>query len=229
MNKNYQSDLDDTEPQDESQLWRYVTAVMLAVMFALSLLLASRAMAEDWQAPDLPCIPTVSDYDTYYRVEGKTFAIVWWCDLAEGLYTRWWTAQIGSASPGPADVLRLAGRDPWTFAQQAYSRESTPTELELVKQIEISQAPRCYVTGSGKNTAVLTSTSQHAISQPKRDGAGTTIYIPVGQRVACLSRLPKEPDKRYCEVSGSIDSKLRLIEGDAWAPCRIEKAPLDGW
>lgn len=201
-------------------------ATILLGMLAIA---GHRASAEEWQPPELPCIPTVSDYDTYYRVEGKTFAIVWWCDLADGLYTRWWTAQIGASSPGVAEVLRLAGRDPDTFAAQAYKRESTAAEMRLVKEIEMTHAPRCYVVGSGKTTALLTSTAQHTISVAKRDAAGTTISIAAGQQVACMSRLPKELAKRYCEVRGSMDTKQRLIEGDAWAACRIERAPIEGW
>lgn len=230
MNKHYQSDLDADEPEAlyGAPNWlEFVGALIVCVL--LTLLVVGSARADEWKQPELPCIPTVSDYDTYYRVDGKTFAIVWWCDIADGLYTRWWTAQIGGNSPGVADVLRLAGRDPDTFAAQAYRRESTPTELDLVKLIEIANAPRCYVVGTGKTTAVLTSTAQHAISQAKRDAAGTTIYIEAGKRVACLSRLPKEAAKRYCEVRGSIDAKGRLIEGDAWAPCRIERSPSEGW
>lgn len=201
------------------------------VAFGLGLLMAQSVKAEDWRAPDLPCVPTVSDYEHGYKIEGAAFAIVWWCDDDTGLLTRWYTGTApGAVTPASqaAALVSLAGRDPEAFLAAAFKRESTPSEMELVRAVEAQREPRCYVTGTGSTAAVVTGTAQHAVGPAKLDATGVAVRIPVGQRVQCMSRLAKEP-RRYCEVTSAPDSKQRLIEGEAFAACKIERAPKDGW
>lgn len=209
-------------------LWRWIVATVLLILCKMM----NPAHAQEYQPPDLPCIPTVSDFDTFYQSRGQTFAIVWWCDLADGIHTRYWTTSGPAKTEGEriiSDTLRLAGRDPYAFTLKAYKRDSTPTELELVLDIEATHAPRCYVVASGKTTAVLTSTAQHTIGPAKKDAVGVGIAIAAGTGITCVDRLSKEPDKRYCNAIGATDSKQRKIEGDAWVPCRLERAPTEGW
>lgn len=205
-------------------------AVMTLVMLAIEalLLFAWPAQAEEWTPPDLPCVPTVSDFEHGFRVQGNTFAIVWWCDDETGLLTRWYTGTAPAPVTQAAAAVALAGRDPDTFLQTAFKRDSTSAEMELVRAVEEVREPRCYVIGSGATAAVITETAQHTAGPAKLDAAGVAVRIPVGQRVQCMSRIAKE-DKRYCDVYRSPDSKQRLIEGEAFALCKIERAPAEGW
>lgn len=205
---------------------------LIGLTIALLCLLIDKATAEDWTPPDHPCIPTVSDYDHAYKVEGAAFAVLWWCDEEDGLYTRWFTGTVpGAVTPETqaAAIVQLAGKDPFDFLQRAYKRPSSPSEMELVNQLQAERGPRCYVQAAGKTTAVLTSTAQYTISTPLKDEQGVTVSIAANTPVACVSRLPKELTKRYCNCIAATDTKGRAIVGDAWVLCRMVKAPAEGW
>lgn len=203
-------------------------------MFILGLvgllaIVADRALAEDWSRPELKCLPTVTDYDRYGEVRNGLFAVLWWCDVDDGLYTHWYTGRVLPQRPDiVAETIKLAGRDPLKL-EQLMTRASTAAETALRLDIEAAHAPRCYVIGGAATAAVITETAQHTAGAAKLDSAGVGIRIKVGTGVMCQDRIAKELDKRYCNVGGATDSKARVIDGDAWAACKIERAPVEGW
>lgn len=192
----------------------------------------SRADAAEWTPPHLSCIPTLSDFDHAYRIKDAVVAGVWWCDQPDGLQTFW----VSGTAPGAITpktqaeaLLQIAGKDPEELLKRVVIRESTPSEMELVAQIEIAHAPHCYVIGTAATAAVLTQTAQGTLGPPKQDAAGVGKRVAVAAPVGCNYRLAKETLKRYCSAENLTDTKGRRIEGDAWVSCKIERAPAAGW
>jgi hypothetical protein len=203
------------------------------VLVMLGVLLERANAAESaWQPPEFRCIPTVSDYDHAYRIRDAVAALVFWCDLTDGLHTYW----VAGALPGgvtpktQAEALRqIAGKDPAELLRRFVVRESTPSEMELVAEIEIAHAPRCYVIGTSITAGVLTANAQGTISTAKLDAQGVGIRVAVGAPVACEERLAKETLKRYCKADNLTDTKGRRVGEGGYIACKIERAPADGW
>jgi hypothetical protein len=207
---------------------------LLFVAFCLVVigLLMRPAEAAEWSPPEYRCVPSISDYDHAFRIEGAVAALVWWCDLPDGLYHNWVAGTVpGGITPKTqADaLLQIAGKDPAEILNRVVVRESTPSEVELVDKIELSHAPRCYVTGTAATAAVLTANAQGTISDAKLDAQGVTVRVPVGAPVSCDHRLAKETAKRYCSAATLSDTKGRRVAAETWAPCKIERAPAGGW
>jgi len=210
--------------------------LVAAVLVAIGLLLkpgrAGSAESAPWQPPEFRCFPPISDYDHAYRIQDAVAAIVWWCDMPDGLYTFWVAGTVpGGITPKTqADaLLEIAGKDPAELIKRVVVREPTPSEMELATQIQLSHAPRCYVTGTAATAAVLTANAQGTISAAKLDTQGVTVRVPVGVPVACWDRLAKETAKRYCSAETLTDTKGRRVEPETWVPCKIERAPAAGW
>ncbi len=204
-----------------------------AILFVAILWLGGAARAADvplWTKPNVKCVPTVTDFDHWVEFRDGLFAVVWWCSLDDGLYTNWFTGRLDPQGGQDAGVkaLAIAGRDPIAL-ERFMVRASSDAELAIVRDVEYRHGPRCYVAGAAKTAAVVTGTAQHMAGTPKLDAAGVGIRLAVGTPVTCVERLSKEPEKRYCAVTGATDAKGRPIAEDAFALCRIEKAPTEGW
>lgn len=220
-------------PMQNSARRLVVMLILCAALELLGLLMYARTVsAAEWSPPQYSCIPTLTDFDHAYRIKDAVVAGVFWCDQPDGLQTFW----VSGTTPGAitpktqADaLLQIAGKDPEELLERVVVRASTPSEMELVAQIEIAHAPHCYLTGTSGTAAVLTQTAQGTLGPPKLDAAGVGIRVAVGTPVGCNYRLAKETLKRYCSAENLTDSKLRRIEGDAWSACKMERAPAAGW
>lgn len=209
-----------------------VGLALVAILAIGVFVLPAKARAAEWSPPQYNCIPTVSDFDHAYRIRDAIAAAVWWCDMPEGLYT--WS--VAGTVPGgitpktQADaLLAIAGKDPGELLKRVVVRDHTPSEAELVAQIELSHAPRCYVVGTAATAAVLTANAQGAIGAAKLDAQGVGVRVAVGAPVACYDRLAKETAKRYCSAATLTDTKGRRVEPETWIACKIERAPAAGW
>lgn len=136
MSKQYQSDLDDDEPEDEPGL----RLIALACCVLFWCLVAVAASADE--SGEGPCIPTVTDYESAYAFAGDDFAVIWWCPEERGLAAYWWTDTVRKSNP--AAVFRLAGRDPDEFRRQLDRRWSTVDQITLAMQTQHYYGPRCY-------------------------------------------------------------------------------------
>lgn len=240
MNPNYLSDLDADDPPEMPWLKADGGALMKIALTTLALLALELAaiwalrpaQAAEQYPVDLKCVPSVSDYDHAYMIEGAVAALVWWCDQPDGLYTGWVAGTVpGGITPKTqADaLLEIGGKDPGELLRKIIVREATPSEMELVARIEIAHSPRCYVTGTAATAAVLTASAQGTLGEPKLDSAGVGVRVAVGAPVGCQDRLAKETAKRYCGASTLTDSKGRLVAAETWVACKIERAPREGW
>ena len=200
-------------------------------LIVLGLLLrAGAAKGEEWTKPDLPCTPGLSDFARAHGAEGLVVAGVFWCDLPDGLHTRYATYTFGSVSQMVTALtsFQSGGEDIGPQILKFWIRAPTPAEMEVVAKVEIAHAPRCYVVGTAATAAILTSNAQGFISTAKLDASGVGIRVTVAAPLSC-DRLAKETSKRYCNAATLTDTKARRVEGDAWAPCKIERAPAGGW
>lgn len=142
MNRHYQSDLDDDEPEDPPIDWRdAIDRAMVAIAVLAALTWISVAVYAD-ETGDGPCVPTVSDYDSAYAFGDGDYVVIWWCEEQTSLASYWWTDTTQKSNP--AAVLRLAGRDPDEFRRQLEHRWSTVEQISLAMQTQQQYGPRCY-------------------------------------------------------------------------------------
>lgn len=201
--------------------WTYL--LLLALIIGL---VAWPSKARSDEPPKPSCYFDHIDYR--YDVDDPWDAIVWWCDTASGLEENYRTGEIGSLKEF---MFRIGaeGRDLWQADRQVFVRASNAAELVVVARIENLGEPRCVFSGTAKTTQVLSKALDGAIGPARTDAAGKPLRWPTApDRPSCWEWV-KEGSKRWCSVTGLLDTMGRPIGPDSYVACRVETAPAEGW
>jgi hypothetical protein len=165
--------------------------------------------------------------DYRYELADPYDAIVWWCDGPTGLEENYRTGELG----GIREFLfriSAAGKDLWQADRLIFVRASNDRELTLVSKIDASAEPRCVFSGTAKTTQVLSATMDRTIGPARTDGAGKVIrWSTAPDRPSCWSWIV-EGTKRWCSVTGLLDTAGREIGPDSYVACKLVTAPVEG-
>jgi hypothetical protein len=232
MNRHYISDV--YEPHERAALraeGRHI-GLVLAIATAMVVLLALLVWPRPTHAQEAFKLPVPSCYfehiDYRYELGDPYDAIIWWCDAESGLEENYRTGELGGIREFLFRV-NAAGKDLWQADRQIFVRALTPRESTLVQRLSTAGEPRCVFATTAKTTQVLSKSLDGTIGPVRTDATGKAIRWPTtSDRPSCYAWV-KEGTKRWCSVTGLLDTMGREIGPDSYVACKLVTAPAQGW
>lgn len=177
--------------------------------------------------PEPSCYLDAIDYR--YELGDPYDAIVWWCDGATGLEEHYRAGELGGIREFLFRV-NAAGKDLWQADRQIFVRAVNERESTLVARIVAAGEPRCVFATTAKTTQVLSKAMDGTIGPVRTDATGKAIRWPTGDdRPSCYGWVRGQGEKRWCSVTGLLDTMGRAIGPDSYVSCKVVLAPVEGW